>query len=394
MTTPPRRARSTGGLWWPALLLAAASCGDAAKTPPAQAPGASASEVSVRELESLRRRNAALEREVTELKKTIAATAGDAPPSPSSAPAPAPIPSAVQATSPWAIAKPWVDDVTQLQDGGRRAAAIESIRRALADQVPEQVAAALLAIPQIGQVTYDKAAMRELVLRHAQSPDIAVRAAFPFALLNVGGPLPGDVELVLPLAADPAPFVRGNAGRSLTFFTKGELTGVTGERVLALLNDADRQVRRDVLGSVWGSKVSPEIEAKLLADFASPDTESRHQAFYFGLSTLRSKSPAVVDACIAAMESNDRELQWRARWGLAQGVPDDQRAKVGDAYLRVLNARTDSSLERDAFEWLRWNGSTAHAAGLEHLAENRLVTEAARKGARETAAAIRARLPR
>ena len=389
MTRPPRRARPTGGRWWPALLLAAASCGDAQKTPPAPAPGNSGSEVSVRELESLRRRNAAREREVAELKKTIAATAQDAAQPPP--PAPGPIPSAVQSTSPWAIAKPWVDDVTQLQDVGKRAAAIESIRRALADQVPEQVAAALLAIPQIAQVTYDKAAMRELVLRHAQSPDVAVRAAFPFALLNVGGPLPGDVELVLPLAADPAPFVRGNAGRSLTFFTKGELTGVTGERVLALLNDADRQVRRDVLGSVWGSKVSPEIEAKLLSDFASPDTESRHQAFYFGLSTLRSKSPAVVDACIAAMESNDRELQWRARWGLAQGVPDDQRAKVGDAYVRVLNARTDSSLERDAFEWLRANGNAAHAAGLEHLAENRLVTEAARKGARETAAAIRAR---
>lgn len=393
MTEATRPPRSRFGLRWTALLLLAASCNQADK-PATPAPGTSQPDGSSRELDALRRRNAALEREVKDLKKSIATTAHDTPPPAAATTPPPPIPSAVQATNPWTIAKPWVDDVMQLQDAGKRATAIETIRRALGDQVPEQVAAAMLAIPQIAQVTYDKSGLRELVLRHVQSPDVAVRAAFPFALLGVGDPQPGDVELVLPLTSDAAPFVRGNAGRSLAFFTKGDLTGKPGERVLALLNDTDRQVRREVLGTVWGSKVSPEIEAKLLADYASPDNETRHQAFYFGLSTLRAKSPAVVDACISALESNDRELQWRARWGLAQGVPEDQRGRVGDAYLKVLNVRTDASLERDAFDWLRLNGNAAHATGLEHLAENRLVTEAARKGARETAAAIRARFPR
>jgi hypothetical protein len=393
MTAPQRPARPRRGPWWTAVVLVAASCNQANEPAPS-APATSPSDRSAKELEALRRRNAALEREVKDLKKSMAPPASDAtqPPSPAQ-PAP-PIPSAVQATNPWTIAKPWVDDVLQLQDAGKRATAIESIRRALGDQVPEQVAAGMLAIPQIAQVAYDKSGLRELVLRHAQSPDVAVRAAFPFALLNVGDPQPGDVDLVLPLTTDAAPFVRGIAGRSLAFFTKGDLTGKAGARVLALLNDTDRQVRRDVLGSVWGSKVSPEIEAKLLADYASPDNETRHQAFVFGISTLRTKSPAVVDACISALESNDRELQSRARWGLSQGVPDDLRGRVGDAYLKVLNVRTDANLERDAFDWLRLNGNTTHATGLEHLAENRLVTEAARKGAKETAAAIRARFPR
>ena len=393
MTTTPRRERPSAGPWWPILLLLAASCGDARKNPralPADAPD-SASDTTSKELEALRRRNASLEREVKDLRKTLTATT---PGVPAPGPAPAPIPSATQAASPWATAKPWVDDMVQLQDAAKRAAAIDAIRRALADQVPEQVAAALLAIPQIAQVNYDRTGLRELVLRHVNSPDESVRAAIPFALLNVGEPLPSDVDIILPLTADRSAPVRGNAGRSLTFFTKGELTGKTGERVLALLNDTDRQVRRDVLGSVWGSQVSPEIESKLLYEFASPDADTRRQVFYFGLSTLRTKSPAVVDACISALESNDRELQQRARWGLARGVPEDQRAKVGDSYLKVLNLRTDAQLEQDAFEYLRLNGNASHADGLDHLAENRLLTDSARKGARDAAAAIRARSPR
>jgi hypothetical protein len=395
MTTTQHRTRSPAGPWWPVLLLLAASCGDARKPPRTATAdaGDSASDTSAKELESLRRRNASLEREVKELKKTLSATAPGVP-LPGPAPTPAPIPSATQAASPWTAAKLWVDDVMQVQDAAKRATAIEAIRRALTDPAPEQVAAALLAIPQIAQVNYDRSGLRELVLRHAQSPDEAVRSAFPFALLNVGEPQPGDVDLVLPLTSDASAFVRGSAGRSLTFFTKGDLTGRTGERVLALMNDTDRQVRRDVLGSVWGSQVSPQIEAKLLSEFASPDVETRRVVFYFGLSALRTKSPAVVDACIAALESNDRELQARARWGLARGVPDDQRSKVGDSYLKVLNLRTDPQLEQDAFEYLRLNGNESHAAGLDHLAENRLLTDSARTGARAAAAAIRARSPR
>lgn len=394
MTASRFRSLASLGLTGTAVLLAVAACdrgGAAASRGNAASQSPSRDETDA-QLDALRRRNDSLEREVKDLRKSLAAANTEAAPTPSAPPPP--IPTALQSSNPWTLAKPWVDDAVQVQDAGKRDAAIEAIRHALSDQVPEQVAAALCALPQIGQVRYDKMAMRELVLRHATSPDASVRAAFPFALLNVGGPQPGDVDLVLPLASDGTSTVRSNAGRSLAFFTKGDLTGKAGDCVLALLDDPDRQVRRDVLGSVWGSQVSPKIEARLLSDFASPDQETKRQAFYFGLSTLKPKSPAVVDACIAAMESSDRDLQWRARWGLAQGVPDDQRGKVGDAYLRLLNARTDPQLERDAFEWLRRDGTIANAAGLDKLAELPLLSEATRKAVKETASAIRARVIR
>jgi hypothetical protein len=348
---------------------------------------------ATRERDALRARNAELERQVGELRAEAASKPAAAPKpaaTPASAmPATSP-PLAPMKASPYATAKPWVDDALQLRDAAKRDAAIAAIRDALASDDPARVAAGLVAVPQVSKVAYDKATVRPLVLRHAKSDDAAVRAAFPFALLNCGDPQPGDADLVLPLTSDPDPLVRGNAGRSLVFFTKYDLTGPAGERVLALLDDPDRRVRRDVLASIWGSRVSPDIEARLLAMFASDDHQARHDAFYFGLSTLRDKSPAVVDACISAMESPDAELQWRARWGLGQGVPDDQRQKVGDSYLRQLSARSDTQLEQDAFQWLSRYGTREHAAALEKLAENQLLSDETKKAALHAAATIRA----
>jgi hypothetical protein len=359
-----------------ALILVTAGC------------ASSAQELAdvTRERDSLRERNAELERQVLDLRAAAKPVAAATPaPAPSRPTAPAPA-----TANPYAMAKQWVEDAMQVTDAAKRAAAIDAIKQALASDDAARVAAGLAAVPAISKVSYDKAPMRELVLRHAESGDATVRAAFPFALLNAGDPQPGDVDLVIALTADPVPSVRDNAGRSLVFFTKYDLTGAAGERVLALLDDPERQVRRDVLASIWGSRVSPGIEAKLLALFASDDHQVRHDAFYFGLSTLRDKSPAVVDACIAAMESSDGELQWRARWGLGQGVPDGQRGKVGDSYVRQLSARSDARLEEDAFRWLSYYGSAEHAAALERLAENPLVAESTKKAALDTAAKIRA----
>ena len=337
------------------------------------------------ERDALRERNAELERQVE------VARATPAKPEPVVQKPASPVPVPAPGANPFQLAKSWVDDAMQLQDAEKRDAAIAAIRDALASDDPARVTAALVAVPQIAKLNYDKAPVRELVLRHAASADAGVRAAFPFALLNAGGPQPSDVEIVLGLTADASAPVRGNAGRSLVFFTKHDLTGAAGDRVLALLDDPDRQVRRDVLGSIWGAKVSPGIEARLLDMFRSDDRQVRHDAFYFGLSTLREKSPAVVGACVAAMQSSDHELQWRARWGLSQGVPDEQRGTVGDAYLSLLSARSDAQLEQDAFQWLRRHGTAAHAEGLETLATNPLVSEATQKAARETAAAVRSR---
>lgn len=387
-----------------AALLVCAGC---AATPPAPTEADAdlrqrlarleeRSEDLAQQIAEARREREEAEQELAELRRRLeakpaprasASSVAERPPA-GEAPVPAP------AANPYQFAKSWVDDAMQVQDGAKREAAIASIRDALAGDDPVRVTAALVAVPQIAKLNYDKAPMRDLVLRHAGAADAGVRAALPFALLNAGGTRPSDVETVLALTTDAAAPVRGNAGRSLVFFTKYDLTGPAGERVLALLDDPDRQVRREVLRSIWGSKVSPGIEARLLEMFRSEDRQVRHDAFYFGLSTLPEKSPAVVGACVAAMESTDHELQWRARWGLSQGVPDDQCGTVGDAYLTLLSARSDSQLEQDAFQWLQRHGTTAHAERLEELARNPLVAEATQKAARETAAAVRSRAPR
>lgn len=341
------------------------------------------------ERDALRERNAVLEQELADARAATKAAdaAADAKVAERTAAKAQPFRPAV--SNPYEAARAWVADALQVTDAGKREAAIASIREALASDDAARVAAGLVAVPQIAKVSYDKSPMRELVLRHAKSADAAVRTAFPFAFLNAGPTQPGDVDVVLPLTSDPEARVRDNAGRSLVFFTKYDLTGPAGERVLALLDDPDRQVRRDVLGSIWGSRVSPGIEAKLLAMFASEDHQVRHEAFYFGLSTLKDKSPAVVDACIEAMESADGELQWRARWGLRQGVPEDQRGKVGDSYLRLLAARSDSRVEEDGFQWLTHYGNESQAAELDKIAQNPLASDSAKKGATSAAEAIR-----
>ena len=68
---------------------------------------------------------------------------------------------------------------------------------------PKQLAA-LMAFPRLGQLEFDKASFRPLILPFMESEDGAVQLAAIYALFNAGAE-EGDLELVLRIAEDPGP---------------------------------------------------------------------------------------------------------------------------------------------------------------------------------------------
>jgi HEAT repeat protein len=234
-----------------------------------------------------------------------------------------------------------------------------------------------------GDATYDRSGLRALLLPHARAGDPELRLAALYALYRAGAQ-PEDLDLVLETARDPA--TQAGASHLIFTFTEGDLTGKAGEAVLALLSLERRETLRSVLQGLWGAKVSPEIEKRILA---LAKTESRGDAIYFGLSTLRDKSPAVVDELIRAVDDPDWNVSWRAVWGLSHGVGAESRSRVADFLLEAFEARSDKSIREYAFEGLKQSAGRAQLEAIERLAANELLSEAWRVRFRELAAGIR-----
>ena len=119
--------------------------------------------------------------------------------------------------------------------------------------------------------------------------------------------------------------------------------------------------------------MSPELEARLIE--LSSQRETRHDAIYFGLSTLQEKSEAVVDALVDALSDPDSNNSGRALWGLGHGVSAAGRPKAADAFLALFESRGSARTRNECLRSLRTYGSEKHAAALERFAREPGVDE-------------------
>lgn len=288
-------------------------------------------------------------------------------------------------------AKPWVADALQISDVKKRDAAIATIRAAITSADAIDAHAGLIALSQIRDVVFDKKSFREIVLPHLAAKSGAMRLSAMYALA-VAGREPGDLDLILTAAEGVTGPERLQLVHPIAMFSDLDLTGKAGDVVLKLIGSDERRDVRQSLSGLWGAKVSPAIEKRLLDLANGKDPENAHDAIYFGLSTLRDKSAAVIDRLIAALADPDRENGWRALWGLGQGVLPADEPRVADAVLQLFEARGDAQTRENSLHLLERYGLDRHAAALDNDASQPGITESLATRVHAASAAIRKRI--
>lgn len=236
----------------------------------------------------------------------------------------------------------WIEDVRAIGDGaaGRRERSLAQVRDALLGSDADAQIAALMTLQSVGDVQYDKASFRPLVLPFAQ---VSVGAAIHPALYALANTEREPADLALVHAAwerDPSA-MHDSVLHLMTMFGAGALEGRSEEIALEWLAKYEGGNRG--INGMWGARVGPALEARMIELARSENHEIRHAAIYFGLSTFQEKSAAVCDELIATLTDPDHNNWGRALWGLGHGVPQAQQPRVVEALIELHGARSDRS---------------------------------------------------
>ncbi len=285
------------------------------------------------------------------------------------------------------MAKPWIDGAMSIRDHEARAEAVAQIRAALASGDPTVAYAGLIAFLRTTEVNYDKAPFRDLILPLARTAEGDMQVKAFYALFHANRQ-PEDLDLVLAAARNPSPEMHESASHLLKMYNDNQLTGEVGDVVLDLLQAENRGTLREVMRGIWGAHVSPGVESRLME---LAETDLRHDAIYFGLSTLQEKSRRVVETLMKAAEDADPNNSGRAIWGLGHGVAEENHPLVADFALDLFEARSSPRARGDCMFMLEQYAGPSHIEPLEKLAANELVGDDLRERARKLAERLRQR---
>jgi hypothetical protein len=261
------------------------------------------------------------------------------------------------------LSRVFVEDLRALGPGAdeRRVRGRNGLAEALASGDDTREWAALLALAELGDVELDRASLRPLVLPFARSARPAKRVSALYALASTGCE-PGDLALVHAAWKERTPEIDASIAHLLLMFGERRIEGRSEEIVLELLSGTVMRGRRASLSGLWGAQVGDRLAARLIE--LSRDPRERHDALYFGLSTLQEKNAAVVDVLIEALQDPDHNNSGRALWGLGHGVPVEHQARVAEALLELHGARSDPRIREDCERIVRAYGGEAMAARL------------------------------
>ena len=269
--------------------------------------------------------------------------------------------------------KPLIDDALQLNDEAKRVAAIDGIRKLIASKDPLEIRAGLQGLQAIYELRFDKSSFREVLLPHLQAEDPGIRTAAWYGLFQ-SGLQDGDLAVLRRVARDKG---FGQSISHLLFMAeKGDLTGESGEIVRGLLDMKQAEQSREAMRGLWGAKLSPSLEADIIA--LSREPNFLHDTVYFALSTQANKSEATIDRLIEVLGDQDSlNNGGRAAWGLQQGVSKDLAPKVADAAIKIVRTRASGYMQEQCWTLVkRYAGPSnldglREIAALEGLAENK-----------------------
>jgi len=302
-------------------------------------------------------------------------------PQPAPTPPPQPrAPAKPPPPDPHAVAQQWIADINQIEDAGRRDAALERVREALKSDDASLQHAGLIAFLKTTRVAYDKASFRPLILPLVTELEGPAQVSAFYALANAERQ-PQDRQLLLNVARNPSSDLVKWLSNLLFVYGDGVIDGESAQIVLRLLKEPDPREVREVLRGLWGARVAPEVEVRLLELWREP--KLRSDVNYYALSTLQEKSPAVCDALFEAAQDSDWNVAGRALWGLRYGVPADGKGRVADFALKLFAARDADHVRFKCLDVLRVHAGPKHRQAIEAIANNQMLSPDLRRRAEE-----------
>jgi hypothetical protein len=373
---------------WTAILVALLLASNAwwIATEPEATPARASSTTEQREIDDARRRVDALAAQVAS-----AQAAAVRPPRDELPERPAPkravqvlTPAEIRATAVRDMAAPWIAALRQLDDDALRARTLDEVRAALGDDDPVRVEAALSAFLSAHDVRFDRAPFRPFVTDLLAATDPGIRASALWALVTLP-PDPGDLDLVLPFADDPAPEVRRSAFHAIIRRCGGTLDGAAADAALRILSD--ETLIDAALSSFGVRRASAAVERRLLELYRQQ--ERSDLVLRFGLRAIDEPSDEVFEVLIEAALRPGRQQETaldaicgprrRARWDRSAQVLLELLERGGNAYL---------------LQKLHYIGDSRHAERLERMIAAGRFESDDKKQAETIAASLRKRQPR
>jgi hypothetical protein len=333
------------------------------------------------------------------------------PPAPDPTPAPADTGAARTAGSPAPVARPapatgaedfkragelakaWAADALQVKDPALRERAIRDVEAAMLGTDPVRILAALLTLPRLWGLDFERNRMQARALDLLESESAALRrcALNTTRALRLG---PEALDRVAALAADPDAAVRRSVARAIVQCADSDLTGAGGDGFVRLLADEDRAVVRETLSAIDRIKgVSEPLVIRVIELTKSEEFATRRNAIA-ALGGVTEKTDRIVDGLLAVLRDS-KDLSDRQGAGRAlRRLPPEQETRTADAVVPILESTDEPVVRSLCLTLLGDHGGETHLRALEAWAANEMVPENQRKAADTTAKRIRARLRR
>jgi len=309
----------------------------------------------------------------------------------------------------------WVARLSQATSKEAQQQIFAEISAAIGTEKPANVRAALHTIHRADEFDFDRPAFREHARRYLTSDDPDIRISAIRALTTCN-PDESDGQRLLALVGNCTEAEIPTLAMALKWISKSDFTTSFAAPLLDLLRRGMAAAQRDrgintgfdsrsVLGVVWGSKVSPEIEAELI-EWSHLDEDENglikvgnaflgYNAFYHALSVQQNKSRAAVERLLQmATHPDASNVAGRCFWGLNGSVPDSaDQAYLASEVVKLLSLRQDGYLWRQGLTLLKNYTTPEHLPALEALASRETLTQEHRDALTQIIQSLRARKP-
>lgn len=304
----------------------------------------------------------------------------------------------------------WIARATKADSQTEQEAVLKEILAALQSRDAATIRAGLTAVRGLHQLEFDRAPFRELARLHLKSDNVDVRAIALYALMTCQ-PDDSDQQRVLALVPNAAEDELPALASAMRTVSKNDFTGEFAAPMLAVLERGMAAAQRDrvsnlgfdgrsVLGVIWGSRASPQIEKRLIewshvgedANGILSINELGYDTFYHALSVQSNKSREAVKRILELAHQPDTvNIAGRCLWGLNGTVPDKaDQAYAASGVIKLLGMRTDNYLWKQGLTVLAAYAGKEHLTTVEAMAARETLPKARKEGLNKIIEKLRA----
>jgi hypothetical protein len=304
----------------------------------------------------------------------------------------------------------WTERATQTDSKLAQEAVLKEIMTTLKSDEGDSIQSALLAVSRLSQLDYERASFRDQARLYLQSKDPEIRVCAIYALMTCQ-PDDSDRQRVLALLPLSTDLELSPLAFAMRQVSKSDFTAEFAKPMLELLERAmvvaqehsDNRTRfeaKGALGAVWGSKVSPKIEARLIEWTHIGDSKAGvmgggigYDVFYHALSVQSNKSLAAVKRILElAYHPDTTNIAGRCLWGLNDTVPDkNDQTYVASEVIKLLGMRRDDNLWRKGLPLVEKYAQPEHIPALESLSTREALPQARKESLNKIIATLRAK---